>query len=151
MSSSTPDAGGLSDIGTSFGGGAGGVGSNSFGFTMPTGTDTASGGDSFAGLSGLQSGMSLPGMSGGANSFGFSMPGGGMPDLSSLSSGLGAASKTLSTPTNANRAGGAGRGGMMLRAQNFTSPIDNELSNGGSSAGNSLIALLQKYRPGATS
>lgn len=149
MSTSTPDAGGLSDIGTSFGGGASGVGSNSFGFTMPTGTDTGSGGDSFAGLSGLQSGMSLPSLGGGANSFGFSMPG-GMPDLSSLSNGLGAASKTLSDPASTSRVGGAGRGGMMLRAQNFTSPIDNELSTGGSSAGNSLIALLQKYRPGAT-
>jgi hypothetical protein len=150
MSSSTPDAGGLSDIGTAFSSGSSGVGSNSFGFTMPSGTDTAAGGDSFAGLSGLQSGMSLPSMSGGANSFGFSMPGGGM-DLSSLSNGLGAASKTLSAPTTGgNRVGGVGRGGMMLRAQNFASPIDNELSAGGSTEGNSLIALLQKYRPGAT-
>lgn len=149
MSTSTPDAGGLSDIGSSLSSGSGGVGSNSFGFTMPSGTDT-SGGDSFAGLSGLQSGMSLPSIGGGANSFGFSMPGGGMPDLSSLSNGLGAASKTLSTPTSTNRAGGAGRGGMMLRPQTFTSPIDNELSNGGSAGGNSLIALLQKYRPGVT-
>ncbi|CAM2155411.1 conserved hypothetical protein [Paraburkholderia tropica] len=146
MSSSGADTSALSSLGSSFSTGASGVGSNSYNFTLPS--DLGSGSGSFAGLSGLQSGMTLPTESAGSNSFGFGMPG-SSTNLAGLSSSLGAASKTLSSPTSSTpRAAGAGGGRMALQAQSFGAPISDMLATGGSSAGNSLIALLQKYAPG---
>lgn len=145
--STSGDTSGLSSLGSSFSTGASGVGSNSYGFTLPS--DLGSSGGSFAGLSGVQSGMSLPTESAGSNSFGFGMPSSSM-NLAGLSGSLGAASKTLSSPTSSStpRASTAGGGRMALQAQNFSAPINDMLSTGGTNAGNSLIALLQKYAPG---
>ncbi|WP_205982540.1 hypothetical protein [Paraburkholderia sp. Ac-20340] len=121
------------------------MGSNGYGFTLPS--DFGSGTSSFAGLSGVQSGMSLPTESAGSNSFGFSMPS-SSTNLAGLSNSLGAASKTLSSPTSSTQRASGANGRMALQAQNFTAPIGDMLATGGSSAGNSLIALLQKYAPG---
>lgn len=144
--STSGDTSGLSSLGSSFSTGASGVGSNSYGFTLPS--DLGSSGGSFAGLSGVQSGMSLPTESAGSNSFGFGMPN-SSTNLAGLSNSLGAASKTLSSPTSSStpRATSAG-GRMALQAQNFSAPINDMLATGGTNAGNSLIALLQKYAPG---
>lgn len=145
MSSST----GGTDLSSAFSSGSSGVGSNSFGFSMPSDFSAGSG-DSFAGLSGIGSGMSLPSASAGSNSFGFSMPGAGGMSLPGLSNALGGASKTLQSPTTSQQRSGS-RGAPTLRPENFTSPVVDYLPASGSNAGDTLIQLLQKYRVGAAS
>lgn len=149
--SSSGDASSMADLGSAFSSGSSGVGSNSFGFTMPS--DFSSGtGDSFAGLSGVGSGMSLPTQDAGSNSYGFASGSGGLPSLQGMQSALGSASKALGTPTSSTSGGARGAGGgVRLQAQNFQVPIMDYVAAGGSAGGNSLLQLLQKLKPGSTS
>lgn len=148
--SSSGDASSMADLGSAFSSGSSGVGSNSFGFTMPSDFGSGSSGDSFAGLSGLQSGMTPPSQDAGSNSYGFSS-GGSSLNLQGLQNGLGAASKALGTPTSS-ASGGArgGAGGVRLQAQNFQTPIIDYLPATGSAGGSALLQLLQKLRPGSS-
>lgn len=152
--SSSGDASGMADLGSAFSSGSSGAGSNSFGFTMPSDFSGGSG-DSFAGLSGLQSGMSLP--SSGYTSDGasmFSMPTTFQQAYPSVASLLNAGSKVpLSSPTQSSPTavrGGMG-GGVRLQAQNFQSPIVDYVPAAGSAGGSALLQLLQKLRVGASS
>ncbi|WP_232456609.1 hypothetical protein [Burkholderia ubonensis] len=130
--------------------GISGVGSNSFGFSMPDGFSAPSSGPSLAGLTGVGSGTSISAPAAGSNSFGFTMPdSSGMAQK--LAGGLGAASKALSVPppTNAPSVSG-GSAAVRLQEQNFTAPVVDFVAAPGSVGGNGLLQLLQKYRPGIT-
>ena len=82
----------------------------------------------------------------------FTMPNSSMPQLNaqSLQNGMAAGAKLANSPSSGQKPMQTGSGRVTGRAQQFSAPIaDFGGSNTGSQAGNSLLQLLAKYRPGA--
>jgi hypothetical protein len=117
------------------GNGAPGASSN---YVTPQGQGTGGG-----------SGMSSGALNGNSS---FTMPNNSMPQLNAqkLGAGMAAGAKLANAPASGN-APPSGRGGTVhMSAQNFSAPmVDFAGSTSGSQAGNSLISLLSKYKPGA--
>jgi hypothetical protein len=82
----------------------------------------------------------------------FAMPADSMGQLNaqSLQNGLAAGAKLANSPSSGTKTLPTGSGRVSMKGVNFNAPVaDFAGSNSGSQAGNSLLQLLQKYRPGA--
>lgn len=154
-------------LGSSFQGGTGNVGSNSAQFTMPTDlSNTAqtnpNNANDFAGLTGTQSGMTLPDFSNSVSpsgNYAFNMPSGGGsgPNLNALGNALGKGSAQLGgAGTTQNQLqqqmmakqmyGGGGK--LTLPSKQFSAPVVALPMASGTPSGNSLLQMMQQYRPG---
>jgi hypothetical protein len=145
-----------SGLGSAATAGQGSVGSNTSGFTMPDGSDgstpTSSDPANLAGLTGIQSGATMPNFSNAvapSGNYQFNMP-----DKSNWAgtagNALGTASKTLTSGTGQQGMKGGGGGKLTLPTKSFSAPVSsgNVVPGTQGVGGAGLIQLLQKYRAG---
>jgi hypothetical protein len=130
------------------------VGSNPYGFQ---GTNAAAAPANLTGLTGLGgslqgtpniAGVSSSGQSGAGNPYNFTVPTGGTGNLSQAQNLLSGASSQFNNASSQNTPRSSGNAGVRLPATSFSAPISNQIQQGGTGAGNSLIQLLQNYKPG---
>lgn len=121
-------------------------GSNASGFTMPNGQNPAAAqSPNVAGLTGTQSGMTMPTQPTiTSGNIPFTMPTGGGQLPANM---LGMGSNIQGSSAKPNQIGSPG-GKLSVRAQHFAAPIADMVGQNGSQAGNSLIGMLQKYQVG---
>lgn len=128
-------------------------GSNSSGFTMgDSGVGSMSGGPQpMAGLTGISSGMGdftggTPStLTTGTEQYQFALPTGSSSGGAGGSLGMGSPMAQLPSGQQPIRQGNAGR---VLHPQNFTTGMIDGTTAQGTSAGNGLLQLLQKYQVG---
>lgn len=150
---SNGSSGSATGLGNAMTSGSAGMGSgDNITFTMPDGStaspSTTTTPDT-AGLTGVQSGATLPDFSNSLSTGGgysFNMPSGGnIPGA--LGNAMGTAQK-IAQPSTQQAVRSAGGGKLTVPAKSFGSPVVALPMAAGSQAGNSLLQLLQNYRAG---
>lgn len=141
---STIDTGSLSNASQTLGSQSSLLGGSTGMFKMPDGMDTGST-PSLAGLTGIQSGMSLPQQQIGSSGM-FSMPSASNPGLAKAALATGMSLSNLAGASQSGQGQGAGRGLGGLPAMTFSAPIS---PSSGATAGNpQLLAFLQSLKLG---
>lgn len=160
-------SGAQSGLGSALSAGSGTAGNDSYAFQLPSGgtamvpfssaadgsdiANTVAGGTGtqpLAGLTGVQSGMTMPNFSNavsGSGDYSFNMPQSG-GNLGALAMGGIKAGQQLAASGQAPKTGGTGR--VQMQAKDFSAPVVALPMASGSNAGNSLLQMMQRYQPG---
>jgi hypothetical protein len=126
------------------GAGTAATNANDFGLSAPLTTSQGALNGSFAPVS---PGSVYP-ASGPVGVGGIGSGGGGSGNLSQAQNLLAGAAGQFNNAANQNTPRSSGNAGVRLPATTFNAPISNQIQQGGTGAGNSLIQLLQNYKPG---
>lgn|SRR5215469_2151786 len=133
-------------------------GGDSYQFQLPSDVTSAVNNDTsvgdMAGLTGVQSGMTMPDFSNavsGSGNYNFAMPSGvGGGNAGSMQGAIAAGDKLKQGLTSNTKPPAGGTGRVTMQAKDFSAPVVALPMASGSAAGNSLLQMMQRYQPGNT-